>query len=122
MRRAAFLGTLGAAAAFAALGRRSPAASAYEVHHSDAEWRALLGADRFAVMREGGTEPAGSSPLNAQTRAGVYRCYGCNLDLFSSKVKYDAGEGWPSFWAVLPGATRTKDDLTREVNLYTIKP
>jgi len=110
MRRAAFLGTLGAAAAFAALGRRSPAASAYEVHHSDAEWRALLGADRFAVMREGGTEPAGSSPLNAETRPGVYRCYGCDLDLFSSKVKYDAGEGWPSFWTVLPNAIRTRTD------------
>lgn len=111
MRRAAFLGSLGAIGALAALGRRpAAAAGSYEVHHSDAEWRRLLGADHYAILRQGGTEPPGSSPLDAETRPGVYRCYGCDLDLFSSKAKYDAGEGWPSFWAVLPNATRTSDD------------
>ena len=110
VKRAAFLAGLGGVAVSALAMRRAPAAQAYEVRHSDAEWRRILGNDRFTILRQGGTEWAGSSPLNAETRPGVYRCYGCDLDLFSSKVKYDAHEGWPSFWTVLPNATRTRDD------------
>jgi peptide-methionine (R)-S-oxide reductase len=80
------------------------------VNHSNDEWLKILGADRYAILRQGGTEPAFSSPLNGETRAGIYYCYGCNLPLFSSKTKYDAGEGWPSFWNVLPNAIDTKSD------------
>ena len=111
MQRSAFIAALGGLAAFGFAIRRAPAAAgSYEVTHTDAEWRRILGNDRYSILREGGTEFAGSSPLNAETRPGVYRCYGCNLDLFSSKAKYDAGEGWPSFWTVLPNAVRTHDD------------
>ncbi len=104
MRRGLFLANLGASALFAACASRVSAETDYPVTHSDAEWRKLLGADRFEILREGGTEPAWSSPLLAEKRAGVYRCYGCDLALFSSKVKYDSGDGWPSFWDVLPNA------------------
>jgi len=110
MRRGAFIAALGGVAALGFAMRRAPAAGTFEVIHTDAEWRRILGPDRYYILREAGTETPGSSPLNAETRPGVYRCYGCNLDLFSSKVKYDAGEGWPSFWTVLPNATRTHDD------------
>jgi peptide-methionine (R)-S-oxide reductase len=61
-------------------------------------------------LREGGTEPAFSSPLNGEKRAGMYACAGCDLVNFSSRTKYDAGEGWPSFWNVIPGTTLTKAD------------
>jgi len=111
MKRAEF-----AAAAIATLALagsvmlRPRAAQAYEITHTDAQWRALLGPDRYAILREGGTEPAFSSPLIEENRAGIYRCAGCNLALFSSKVKYDSGDGWPSFWDVLPNATRTQAD------------
>jgi peptide-methionine (R)-S-oxide reductase len=110
MRRSAFIAVLGGFAAFGLSMRRAPAAGAYEVAHTDAEWRRILGPDHYRILREGGTEIPGTSPLNAETRPGVYRCYGCDLDLFSSKAKFDAGEGWPSFWTVLPNATRTHDD------------
>jgi peptide-methionine (R)-S-oxide reductase len=89
---------------------RPRAAQAYDVTHSDAQWRAILGADRYFILREGGTEPAFSSPLIKENRAGTYRCAGCDLALFSSKTKYDSGDGWPSFWDVLPNATRTQAD------------
>ncbi len=111
MRRGAFLAAVGGVAAIALIVRRTPAASAgYEVTHTNDKWRRLLGDARYNILREGGTEPAGSSPLNDERRAGFYHCYGCNLDLFSSKVKFDAGEGWPSFWTVLPNAVKTHDD------------
>jgi len=90
--------------------RRAPASQLYEVTRTDAEWRALLGPDRYDILRRGGTEPPFSSPLNKETRSGTYRCAGCALALFSSKTKYDSGDGWPSFWSVMPNATRTQAD------------
>ncbi|TPW34966.1 peptide-methionine (R)-S-oxide reductase MsrB [Oecophyllibacter saccharovorans] len=54
---------------------------------------------RRRILREHGTEPAGSSPLNAEKRPGRYRCAGCGAELFSSTTKYDSGSGWPSFHA-----------------------
>jgi peptide-methionine (R)-S-oxide reductase len=56
------------------------------------------------VLREDGTEPPFSSPLNAEKRNGTYRCAGCDLALFTSAMKYDSGTGWPSFYAALPDA------------------
>ena len=80
--------------------------------HTDEEWRVLLGPDRYNILRHAGTEPPFSSPLIAETRRGVYHCAGCDLALFSSKTKYDSGDGWPSFWNVLPNATLTQADYT----------
>jgi peptide-methionine (R)-S-oxide reductase len=111
MKRAEFAGSAVAAFALAAASFLRPrAALAYQVTHSDAQWRAILGPDRYYILRQGGTEPAFSSPLIKENRAGIYRCAGCNLALFTSKTKYDSGDGWPSFWDVLPNATRTQAD------------
>jgi peptide-methionine (R)-S-oxide reductase len=110
MNRATFAAALAAATVSIALVRKGSAAQQYEVTHTDAEWRTLLGDDRFEILRRGGTEPPFSSPLNKETRRGTYHCAGCDLALFSSMTKYDAGEGWPSFWNVLPNAVRTHDD------------
>ena len=68
---------------------------------SEAQWRNLLPDDRFEVLRNDGTEPSGSSPLNNEKRTGTYTCAGCNLPLFSSAAKYDSHTGWPSFWKPL---------------------
>lgn len=107
--RGRFLGSLAGAILLApALGRG--AETKYAVTHTEAQWKDLLGADRYVILRENGTEPAFSSPLIAERRAGVYNCAGCNLELFTSKMKYDSGDGWPSFWTVLPNATLTQSD------------
>lgn len=108
MKRRAFAATIAAAAVAACSGRL--VAGTYQVVHTDAEWMHILGPDRYAILRENGTEPPFSSALNGETRPGTYFCAGCDLALFSSKTKYDAGEGWPSFWDVLPAAIGTRDD------------
>jgi peptide-methionine (R)-S-oxide reductase len=105
--------------AFVDLGRvfdRRPAAmasepqEAFEVTHSDAEWRALLNPEQYAVLRKEGTERPYSSPLDYEKRAGTFSCAGCNLALFSSATKFNSHTGWPSFWQPLEHAVGTRDD------------
>lgn len=74
-------------------------------------WRALLPADRYAVLFEAGTEPARSSALDQEKRSGTFVCAACFLPLFSSKQKFDSGTGWPSFSQSLPDAIATKKDF-----------
>lgn len=105
----------GAAAALVAglLPRRAPAAAAgesFEVSHSDAEWRARLTSQQYAVLRQEGTERPFSSPLDKEHRAGIFACAGCALPLFSSTTKFDSGTGWPSFWQPLDQAVATRRD------------
>jgi peptide-methionine (R)-S-oxide reductase len=89
-----------------------PAAGApnFQVSHSPAEWRKLLGAERYAVLREAATERPFSSPLDEEHRKGLYGCGGCALPLFTSATKFDSGTGWPSFWAPLKNAVVTRPD------------
>ena len=86
------------------------AEGSFEVMRSDAEWRAMLTDLEYKVMREEGTERAGSSPLDKVYDAGTYFCRGCDLPLYPSETKYDSGTGWPSFYQSLPDAVRTKPD------------
>jgi peptide-methionine (R)-S-oxide reductase len=76
----------------------------------NSEWKKLLSPAAYDVLREEGTEYAGSSPLNAEKRPGVFVCAGCALPLFTSAMKYDSGTGWPSFFTTIPGAFGTKTD------------
>jgi peptide-methionine (R)-S-oxide reductase len=69
-----------------------------KIEKSNAEWKTSLTPAQFAVLREKGTERAGSSPLLTEHRAGVFRCAACGLPLFASDAKFESGTGWPSFW------------------------
>ena len=91
-------------------GRKAEAAEHFEVTHSDAEWRTLLTPEQFHVLREHGTERAGTSPLNHEKRKGVFACAGCALPLFSSATKFESGTGWPSFYKPLDNAVGTTVD------------
>jgi peptide-methionine (R)-S-oxide reductase len=62
------------------------------------EWRRRLGRDAYWVMRHEDTERPFTGALLHEERRGVFRCAGCDLDLFSSLAKFDSGTGWPSFW------------------------
>jgi len=82
----------------------------FEVTRTEAEWRNLLTANQFAVLRQEGTERPYTSPLNDEHRAGRFSCAGCALDLFSSKTKFDSHTGWPSFWQPLDKAVGERQD------------
>ena len=114
--RRRFLAGAGAASAAilaaTACGRSATASPAgdFEVTHTDAEWKQLLTADQYDVLRKAGTEAPYSSPLNDEHRRGVFSCAGCALDLFSSDTKFDSGTGWPSFWRPLDQAVLERPD------------
>ncbi len=83
---------------------------AFPVSKSEAEWKAELSAEQFRVLRGHGTERAGTSPLNAEKRAGVFACAGCGAALFDAAAKFESGTGWPSFLAPREGAVETSTD------------
>ena len=112
MQRRKFFTTVFWGGATLASGVRPVMAAAFEVSHSSAEWRAMLSALEYKVMRKAGTERAGSSPLDKIYDKGMYHCRGCDLALYSSKHKFDSGTGWPSFWKAQTGAIETKPDRT----------
>jgi peptide-methionine (R)-S-oxide reductase len=70
-----------------------------KIEKTDAEWRAELEPDRYAVLREGATERAFTGALYHNHEEGSYACAACGNTLFSSATKYESGSGWPSFWA-----------------------
>ena len=87
------------------------AAASFPLSKSREEWRKLLSPAAYRVLFEEGTETAGSSPLNAEKRAGTFICAACNNPLFASAHKYESGTGWPSFWQPLDGAVGTSTDF-----------
>ena len=107
-----------AAGGFATLfGLQAPASGAakpgtFEITKSDEEWRRILTPEQYRVLRQHGTERAGSSPLDREKRKGTFCCAGCDLALFSSDAKFDSGTGWPSFWKPLDNAVGTSVDNT----------
>ena len=111
MNRRTFL-HLGAATLTATLAGRAPglADEVFEISHTKAEWKKILGKARYAVLRDEDTERAFSSPLNDEKRAGTFHCAGCDLPVYASQAKYDSGTGWPSFYESLPDAIGTKAD------------
>ena len=77
----------------------------------NAEWKKTLAPQQYDVLREEGTERPFSSPLNGEKRAGVFVCAGCALPLFTSKMKFESGTGWPSFFTNIPGHVAMKKDF-----------
>jgi peptide-methionine (R)-S-oxide reductase len=82
----------------------------FEVTHTEDEWKEILTAEQFRVLREASTERAGTSPLNKEKRDGTFTCAGCDLPLYSSETKFESGTGWPSFWKPIDNAIKTSED------------
>lgn len=83
----------------------------YQVTKSDAEWRAVLKPEEFAVLRQAATERPWSGALLDEHRDGLFRCRACDAPLFTSTAKFDSGSGWPSFFEpVSADAVQLKED------------
>ena len=109
--RRTFLGLAGAAVVGVyLLGRPTSAGARFPLERTPAQWRQLLGPQRYAILREAGTERPFTSPLLNEHRMGVFVCAGCALPLFSSATKFESGTGWPSFWRALPRSIVTRTD------------
>lgn len=95
----------------AALASDAATAATYAVQKTEAQWRALVSPAAYSVLFQESTEPAGTSPLNAEKRRGTFVCAACHSPLFDAAHKYESGTGWPSFWQPLPAAVVTKTDF-----------
>jgi peptide-methionine (R)-S-oxide reductase len=84
---------------------------------SDDVWRARLSPETYYVLRQHGTERAGTGCYVGTKEAGTYVCAGCNHPLFRSGTKFESGTGWPSFTE-----TVSKDSVTIRVdNAYGMR-
>lgn len=70
----------------------------FPVEKTDAEWKAELTPEQYAVLRQAGTERPFTGKYWNTKEPGVYRCAACNSLIFNSDTKFDSGCGWPSFY------------------------
>jgi peptide-methionine (R)-S-oxide reductase len=112
-RRTLSFAALTAAAASLGLAHHSVAGTTKEtfrVTKTPEEWKKTLTPEQYYVLREHGTERAGTSPLDKTYAPGTYACAGCDLPVFSSETKFDSRTGWPSFYAPMDKAVGTSTD------------
>ena len=98
------------------------------VDKTDADWRAQLTPEQYAVARQCGTERAFTGVYWNHKEPGIYRCVCCGAELFDSHTKFDSGTGWPSFYAAMgevaggQGATdRVKTKVDRSYGMTRIE-
>ena len=92
-----------------------------KITHSDDEWRSILDLERYRVMRKKATERAFSGQYLNHNRSGIYLCGACHLALFDSSSKYDAQNGWPSFYApIIQKHVWIKKDLSLPFLRYEV--
>lgn len=78
------------------------------VNKSEEEWKKILSAEQYHVLREKGTEAPGTGEYNQHSEKGFYTCAACGTELFSSDQKFDSHCGWPSFDGELGGGDKVK--------------
>ncbi|CAE6433096.1 unnamed protein product [Rhizoctonia solani] len=77
---------------------------------SEEEWRAQLNPEQFRILRQKGTEPAGTGEYDKHYEEGIYSCAGCGTPLYTSKTKFKSGCGWPAYYDSIPGAVTRHED------------
>lgn len=82
----------------ASFNEQTPAMMKDKLEKTDAEWQKILTPEQFRVLRQKGTERAGTGALLNNHENGTYKCAACDLDLFGSDAKFESGTGWPSFF------------------------
>lgn len=79
---------------------QSPSSSGigYNYKLSDKLWKEKLTAEQYQILRRRGTEASFSGKYWDNKKSGIYKCAGCNHQLFLSDTKFKSGTGWPSFY------------------------
>ncbi len=80
------------------------------MHKTEEEWKKKLSNEQYQILREKGTEPAGTGKLLRNKETGVYTCAGCGAVLFKSDTKFDSGSGWPSFYDATENVGKRADN------------
>jgi peptide-methionine (R)-S-oxide reductase len=74
-----------------------------KVNLTDAQWRARLTPEQYAVLRQKDTDRPFTNKYWLHHEKGVYSCAGCGQELFTSDMKFDTDCGWPGFDRELAG-------------------
>ena len=83
----------------------------YPIKLSDAEWKAKLTEGQYYILRQEGTEQAGTGKYDHFYEKGTYYSAATLQPLFNSETKFNSGTGWPSFYApITPDAVRLVKD------------
>lgn len=99
-----------------------PTPSPAAVTKTDAQWRAELSPEQYAVCRCSATEPAFTGKFWDHKADGIYTCAACGEPLFDSSTKYDSGSGWPSYWQPLSaGAVAEHTDRSHGMTRVEVK-
>ena len=69
------------------------------LHKSEEEWKKELTPEQYEVLRQKGTERAGTGKYLHNKETGIYTCAACDNPVFKSTTKYESHSGWPSFTA-----------------------
>lgn len=84
----------------------------YPLQKSEAEWKEQLGAERYRILRQKGTESPHSGTYNLKFEDGTYCCGACGEPLFKSEAKFKSSCGWPSFDESISGKVEYIKDTT----------
>lgn len=87
---------------------------------TEAEWKKKLTPEQYRVLREKGTEMAFTGEYDDFFEKGMYKCAGCGSVLFTSETKYDAGCGWPAFFAANEKSIATKEDYSHGMHRIAV--
>ena len=80
---------------------------------TEEEWKAQLSEEEYLIARQAGTERPFTGIYWDTETAGIYNCKCCDVALFDSGTKFDAGCGWPSFFEPIEeDVVRTREDLS----------
>lgn len=90
--------------------KETAASTKYEMQLTDAQWKERLSKEQYYILRQQGTERAGTGKYDHFYKKGTYYSAATLQPLFSSDTKFDSGTGWPSFYDALPGAVMLVTD------------
>jgi len=83
----------------------------YPIKLTDAQWKERLTPEQYYILRQEGTETAGTGKYDHFYEKGTYYSAGSLQPVFSSEAKFNSGTGWPSFYAPInPDAVRLVRD------------